>query len=78
MSTFAKLTLNTDGSVATNETQSIGQAAIAAVVSPLDLLTAESTEFVSRKQAGLNTVIGLGAGMLIQGFFRLLPINPVR
>lgn len=69
---FKKLTLDASN-VPTITTNSIGQALVDSALSPLDILTSEDNEYVSRKQAGLNTVVGVGAGMLIQSFFNLLP-----
>lgn len=73
---FKKLKLAADGSVATNEEQSIGQVAIAALTSPLDIFAAESTEFVSKSTAGVYTVVGFAAGAVIQALFPFVPLSP--
>jgi hypothetical protein len=73
---FKKLTLAADGSVATNVEQSIGQVAIAALTSPLDIFAAESSEFVSKSTAGMYTLIGVGVGAVVQALFPFVPLSP--
>lgn len=72
---FRKLVLNTANEPTITE-QSIGQALVTSLTSPLDLISGEDNEFVSKAQAGMNTVVGFAAGALIQAFFPFVPFGP--
>lgn len=76
MSGYKKLKLNDQGAVATNEDQTIGQVAIGALTSPLDIFAAESNEYVSKKTAGVYTVVGFAAGAVVQALFPFVPLAP--
>lgn len=78
MGNYEKIKLAADGTVASRDNLTLADVAIGTISAPLAVFSSDKDEFVSKQVAGTQALIGVGVGMLVQGFFRLLPINPIR